>query len=76
MHASYNHDVDLTEVLSVLSLRCFSQNPEEADVIGRRLAELSHMLYNGALRIVPDTHENLKGIAEHSSSINGDVELP
>ena len=34
------------------------------------------MLSKGELPVVPDTKEDLEGIAEHSFSINGDVGLP
>ena len=34
------------------------------------------MLSKDGLPVVPDTKENWEGIAEHSSSINGDVGLP
>ena len=33
------------------------------------------MLSKGELPVVPDTQENQEGIAQHLSSINGDVEL-
>ena len=48
----------------------------EIDAAGHQLAELSRMLSIGELPIVPDTHEHLEWIAEHSFSIIGDVGLP
>ena len=37
---------------------------------------LSDMLLKDEQPVTPDTQGNREGIAEHSSSINGDVELP
>ena len=58
------------------SLGRASQSPDEVDVAGHRLAEFSIMLSKGEQPVVPDTQEDLEGIAEHSFSINGDVGLP
>ena len=53
-----------------------SQSTEEVVATGHRLTELSYMLSKGELPFVLDTQENLEGIAELSSLINGDVGLP
>ena len=53
-----------------------SHSPEVVDVAEHRMAEQSDMLSKGELPVVPDTQENLEGIAEHLSSVNCDVGLP
>ena len=49
---------------------------EEVDAAGHRLAELSDMLSKGELPVVADNQENREEIAEHSFSVNVDVDLP
>ena len=63
-------DADLTTVRNVSFPGRASQSMEEVDTAGCRLDELSDMLAEGKLPVVPDTQENQEGIAEHSLSIN------
>ena len=75
-HNEHNCDVDLPTVINVLSPGRTSKYSEEVDAAGHRLAGRSFMPSKGERPVVPDTQDNLEGIARHSFSLNGDVGLP